>query len=64
MKEAFLEIIKRLQWENVDDIFLFFMIGIMVAVLAHFGMKKEASMLAGTFGGAITMYLKGGRDKK
>jgi len=51
----------RIQWENIDDLFLFILLGILAWLFLSYGLEDAATNLGSFFAGAVSMYLRGNR---
>ena len=54
-------IISKIEWENLDDIFLILLLVILVGILSLMDLKNTAGTLASITAGAIATYLKNKR---
>lgn len=54
-------IISKLEWENLDDIFLILLLVVLVGILSLIDLKDTAGTIASITAGAIATYLKNKR---
>jgi len=59
ISDAIYKMFSGIEWKRADDLFLFAMLIGVIALLAHFEMKKEAATIATGLAGAAWMYIKG-----